>query len=253
MDQTLRPARRQRRTISRSIRLLRGFLREQVDPDTFYEMLSQDAVGFLAENVRLEGSLAVDVGGGAGYLTNALRRAGASCFLCDLDVAELSWRGKPLDGSLLGDAQHLPFSTGSIDIAVASNMLEHVPEPFEVIDEMARTLRPEGYLWLSFTNWYSPWGGHETSPWHYLGGDRARRRYEARAGHPPKNRFGESLFAVHIAPVLRHLKNQALLELVNVRPRYLPDFSRAVVRVPLLREVVTWNLEVLARRRHDGA
>ncbi len=240
------------RTVRRSLRLLRGFRLEQRDPDAFYDLLSADAVVQLARVVRLSGALVLDVGGGAGYLTRALRAAGARCVLIDADLGELSWRGPPAAASVVADARALPVPSGAVDLVVSSNVLEHVPEPFAVVDEMARVLRPGGHLWLSFTTWYGPWGGHETSPWHYLGGERACRRYARRAGHGPKNLFGESLFPLHVGSTLRRLEEHPLLDLVEARPRYLPERAGAIVRVPVLREVLTWNLEVLARKREPA-
>ena len=242
-------ARAPSRSWRRSVDLLRSFRHEQDDPDHFYELVSKDAADRLSARVPLERALAVDVGGGAGYLTAALRTAGADCYLVDADPAELSWRGGALPGSVLGDGRRLPLRSGSVDLVVSSNVLEHVDHPHELVDEMARVLRAGGHLWLSFTNWYGPWGGHETSPWHYLGGERARRRYVRRTGHAPKNSFGENLFVVHVGGVLRHLRAHPLLELVDARPRYMPDAARGIVRVPVVRELLTWNLEVLARRR----
>jgi len=237
------------RTLARSLRLLRGFRAEPHDPDGFYELLSHDAVAQLGRRVRLDGALALDIGGGAGYLTRALRDAGARCVLIDADAGELSWRGPPVGGSVVADARVLPVPDGTADLVVSSNVLEHVPEPFFVVDEMARVLRPGGCLWISFTTWYGPWGGHETSPWHYLGGERARRRYVRRTGHDPKNVFGQSLFALGVGAVLRRLAAHPLLEVLDARPRYLPERARVLVRVPLLRELLTWNLEVLTVRR----
>ena len=63
---------------------------------------------------------------------------------------------------------------------------------------MLRVTRPGGIAFISYTSWYGPWGGHETAPWHFLGGARARRRYAARHGHEPKNKYGESLFEVTV-------------------------------------------------------
>jgi len=237
------------RSIARSWRLIRGFRLEQRDPDAFYDRLSADAVAMLWGNVRLVGALTLDVGGGAGYLTRALRTAGARCVLVDADVKELSWRGPPVGGCVVADARALPVPSHAVDLVVSSNVLEHVPEPFAVVDEMARVLRPGGHLWLSFTNWFGPWGGHETSPWHYLGGDRARRRFAARKGRDPKNVFGESLFALHVGGTLKRLARHPALDVIDARPRYLPEAARGLVRIPALREVLTWNLEVLARKR----
>ncbi|MGC8471196.1 MAG: class I SAM-dependent methyltransferase [Acidimicrobiales bacterium] len=237
------------RSLGRSLRLLSAFRAEQRDPDGFYDVVSADAVAFLGRRVRLAGALTLDVGGGAGYLTRALRAAGARCVLVDSDLEELSWRGPPMAASVVADGGALPVPSGAADLVVCSNVLEHVAEPFALVDEMARVLRSGGHLWLSFTSWYGPWGGHETSPWHYLGGERARRRYVARSGHDPKNVFGESLFALRVGPTLRRLAAHPLLHVVDARPRYLPELARGVVHIPLLRELVTWNVEVLAQKR----
>ncbi|MHB1553977.1 MAG: class I SAM-dependent methyltransferase [Acidimicrobiales bacterium] len=237
------------RSLARSLRLARAFRAEQQDPDGFYDVVSTDAVALLGRRVALAGALTLDVGGGAGYLTRALRAAGARCVLVDADLKELSWRGPPMAGSVVADGGTLPVPSEAVDLVVSSNVLEHVPEPFVLVDEMARVLRPGGHLWLSFTSWYGPWGGHETSPWHYLGGDRARRRYAARSGHDPKNVFGESLFALRVGPTLRRLAAHPHLRVVDARPRYLPELARSVVKVPVLRELLTWNVEVLAEKR----
>ncbi len=241
-----------RRTARRSLQLLRSFRLEQRDPDAFYGLLAADTIALLGRTVRLEGALTLDVGGGAGYLTRALRAAGARCVLVEAQLQELSWRGPPVRGCLLADGRALPVVSESVDLVVCSNVLEHVPEPFALVEEMARVLRPGGHLWLSFTNWYGPWGGHETSPWHYLGGEHARRRYVAREGRQPKNVFGRSLFPLHVGPTLRGLSSRHDLRVVEARPRYLPELARGILRVPVLREVLTWNLEVLARKPEPG-
>jgi hypothetical protein len=105
---------------------------------------------------------------------------------------------------------------------------------------------------VSWTTWLSPWGGHETSPWHYLGGVRAADRYARRYGRRPKNDFGRSLFAVSAASVLSWAGEQArsgTVDVVDVAPRYHPSWARWVVRVPGVREVVCWNVVVVLRRR----
>jgi len=45
---------------------------------------------------------------------------------------------------LLGDAQHLPFADGSLDLAVTSYSLHHILDPQRVINEMARVLARGG-------------------------------------------------------------------------------------------------------------
>ena len=54
--------------------------------------------------------------------------------------------------------------------------------------------RPGGLVYLSYTVWLAPWGGHESAPFHYLGGNYALRRYIRRHGRKPKNVYGETMF-----------------------------------------------------------
>ena len=151
--------------------------------------------------------------------------------------------------TVAGDGNRLPFADGVADVAFSSNVLEHVPDPARFLDEMVRVTRPGGIIYLSFTAWYSPWGGHETAPWHYLGGHRAARRYERRHGRPPGNRFGSSLFACHVGPTLRMARAHPGVDVVDALPRYYPDWMRWLIEVPALREVATWNLLLVLRRR----
>ena len=127
---------------------------------------------------------------------DAFTRAGATYYSVDVDSDLADDTGSPPDGSSASGTD-LPFRTGSFDVAYSSNVLEHVSDPWRVADEMLRVVRPGGLAFISYTVWYGPWGGHETAPWHFLGGHRARRRYVRRLGREPKNRFGESLFARH--------------------------------------------------------
>jgi hypothetical protein len=116
--------------------------------------------------------------------------------------------------------------------------------------EMLRVVRPGGVVWLSWTTWLSPWGGHETAPWHYLGGGRAADRYAAKHGRRPKNDFGTSLFACSAGRMVRWAKaQQDVAEVLDVRPRYHPDWASWVAHVPGLREAASWNVVIVMRRR----
>ena len=239
-----------RADLARSLRLFRAFHREQADPDFFYGLLARDTVGQLRTYADLDQALLVDVGGGPGYFADALREAGARAVCVDVDAVEMRARGgaMPTD-AILGTALQLPLRTGSVDLCFSSNVLEHVPDPARMADEMVRVTRPGGIVFLSYTNWLSPWGGHETSPWHYLGGHRAARRYERRFGRRPKNVYGENMFGVSVAAAIRWALRQAEADVVDIVPRYLPAWAKPVVRIPVLREFLTWNLVLVLRKR----
>jgi SAM-dependent methyltransferase len=232
----------------RSVRLFRLFLAEQADPDTFYAHLAEDAAAQVAEHGALSGRTVVDIGGGGGWFTAAFRARGAHCYLFEPDLAELRLRTAAPAGAVVADGYWLPVRDGGADVAFSSNVLEHVPDPMGLIEEMIRVTRPGGLVYLSFCNWYSPWGGHEMSPWHYLGSGYAERRYARRHHREPKHRRGVNLFPVHIGPVLRALRARPDVQLVEARPRYYPRWCRLLVRLPGLREVATWNLMLIMRR-----
>ena len=171
----------------------------------------------------------------------------------DADAGELALHGRePGPRTVLGDGTALPFLTGSFDVAYSSNVAEHVAEPWRMADEMVRVTRPGGLVFLSYTLWFGPWGGHETSPWHYLGGQRAADRYARRHGHRPEERLrpqhvphhrgrGRALGrrAAAIRPAPRRRPRAAL-------PARVGGGSSA--RVPGVREVLCWNLVVVGRR-----
>ena len=236
-------------TLRRSMRLLRAFGVEQTDPDRFYSLLAADSVAQLRRWADLDGRLLLDVGGGPGYFADAFRAEGAHYLSVDADLGELSVRSRPGPGTLLGSGLALPVRSGAVDIAYSSNVLEHVPAPEAMVEEMLRVTRPGGLTVVSYMLWWGPRGGHETSPWHYLGGARAARRYERRHGAPPKNRYGESLFPLSAGRMLRWARRQDLADVLAAEPRYHPSWARWVVRVPGLREVAAWNLLLVLRRR----
>jgi SAM-dependent methyltransferase len=232
--------------------LFRAFRVEQTDPDHFYGLLAADSARQVAHYADLADSILLDVGGGPGYFASAFRERGARYVAIDADLGELSARSTPEPGTVLGSGTALPIRTGTVDVCYSSNVLEHVAEPEVMADEMVRVTRTGGTVFLSYTLWWGPWGGHETAPWHYLGGYRAAERYAQRHGHRPKNDFGTSLFALGARRMLRWAQARAAdgsVEIVTAIPRYHPRWAAWTVRVPILRELVVWNLAIVLRVR----
>ncbi|MGB8650004.1 MAG: class I SAM-dependent methyltransferase [Mycobacteriales bacterium] len=237
-------------SLARSRALLRAFGYEQTDPARFYSLLAADSARQVAHYTPLAGRTLLDVGGGPGYFADAFRALGARYIGLDADVGELSLHGRQVArDTVLGSGLALPFRDGSVDVCYSSNVLEHVVAPEVMADEMVRVTRPGGLVFLSYNNWLAPNGGHETAPWHYLGGRRAADRYARRTGKRPKNEYGETLFRTSVAQMLRWLRAQDDVDVVDVLPRYHPSWVRWVVKVPAVREVVTWNLLLVLRRR----
>ncbi|OHV05018.1 class I SAM-dependent methyltransferase [Mycobacterium talmoniae] len=239
-----------RATLARSLRLLGQFRYEQRDPARFYGALAADTAAMVTDLWRAAhgadptGCTLLDVGGGPGYFAGAFSAAGVRYIGVEPDPAEMHAAGPALPdaaGSFVrASGTALPFADDSVDICLSSNVAEHVPRPWQLGNEMLRVTRPGGLAVLSYTVWLGPFGGHEMGLTHYLGGARAAARYTRRHGHPPKNNYGSSLFAVSAAAGLDWATSTGAL--LAAFPRYHPRWAWWMTSVPVLREFVVSNL-----------
>jgi SAM-dependent methyltransferase len=243
-------------TLRRSMRLLSEFRYEQRHPDRFYSALAADTamlVNDLWRGVHGEpaaGRMLLDIGGGPGYFAAAFADAGVEYVGVEPDPAEM--HAAPAVAATGGrfvraSGTALPFGDGSVDICLSSNVAEHVATPWRLGDEMLRVTKPGGLAVLSYTVWLGPFGGHEMGLTHYLGGERAARRYARRHGHPAKNNYGSSLFEVSVSEGLRWARSTGAL--IAAFPRYHPRWAWWMTRLPGLREFAVSNLVLVLQPR----
>ncbi len=244
-----------RATLARSVRLLSQFRFEQSDPARFYTALAEDTAAMVGDlwlatcGEPAAGRTVLDVGGGPGYFARAFHDAGLAYIGVEPDPAEMH-AGLAAGGAatyVRASGMALPFADASVDICLSSNVAEHVPEPWRLAREMLRVTRPGGLAVLSYTVWLGPFGGHEMGLTHYLGGARAAARYTRKHGHPAKNNYGSSLFAVSAADGLDFGASSGLL--AAAFPRYHPRWAWWMTKVPLLREFTVSNLVLVLRPR----
>src|SRR5215471_11187075 len=139
--------------------------RESVSEETVgrFTRIRDRALALWSERNRRAGPVdVVDIGCGAG--TQALLWAEKGHRVRALDVNEpllqigrerARQRGLTV-GFELGTATALPFETASADVCLLPELLEHVADWESCLREAARILRPNGFLYVSTTNWLCP-------------------------------------------------------------------------------------------------
>jgi SAM-dependent methyltransferase len=246
-----------RATLRRSVRLLSEFRYEQPDPARFYRTLATDTAAMVSDLWRSThgespaGRTLLDVGGGPGYFAAAFADAGVRYIGVEPEPSEMHAAATSLpratDTFVRASGMALPFADDSVDICLSSNVAEHVPRPWQLGSEMLRVTKPGGLAVLSYTVWLGPFGGHEMGFTHYLGGARAAARYARKHGHPAKNNYGSSLFAVSVADGLNWAASTGAL--VSAFPRYHPRWAWWLTRMPVIREFLVSNLVLVLRPR----
>ncbi|MEW2029291.1 bifunctional 2-polyprenyl-6-hydroxyphenol methylase/3-demethylubiquinol 3-O-methyltransferase UbiG [Streptomyces roseifaciens] len=89
----------------------------------------------------------LDVACGGGLFGPHLADKGYRVFGVDLSAMALrEARQHGYDAVFRADITRLPFTDASFDVVTAGQCLEHVPEPFVVVSELCRVLRPGGTL-----------------------------------------------------------------------------------------------------------
>jgi 2-polyprenyl-6-hydroxyphenyl methylase/3-demethylubiquinone-9 3-methyltransferase len=102
------------------------------------------------------GTQMLDVGCGAGFISNHFGAKGYSVTGVDLSKESLEIASR-YDKSksvryIHADAYNLPFADEAFDSVTCMDFLEHVEEPQRAVTEMSRVLKPGGYLFFHTFN-----------------------------------------------------------------------------------------------------
>jgi SAM-dependent methyltransferase len=117
-------------------------LRRRLYPD----VLQRDPVANLVSrltSVVQPSHRVLDLGAGAGE-RNAYSLKGKVRQIIGIDLDRRVTRNPLVDSGLRADIYALPFQSGSFDVVFSVYVFEHVDRPSELLEEIARVLRPGG-------------------------------------------------------------------------------------------------------------
>lgn len=125
----------------RALRFLPEWVRKRIEVNVFR------LFDFMKEKGRHHGSddLILDAGAGEGRFYPEFVHT--RYVAVDLAVGDAHWDYSRLDG--VSELVRLPFPENTFDGVLCTQVLEHVPEPYLVLQELNRVLKPGARLYLS--------------------------------------------------------------------------------------------------------
>lgn len=228
-------------------RLIRHHLRHGSDRG-FYRLQAADAIRWLVgRGVPIGAGITVlDLGCGDGTFGLELVQRGCRVTFADEhnwlppEAPAGSFQSINLDRE---DVRRL----GTYDLVICSNVIEHLRQPETLIAAFPELLSDRGRVYLSWTNWLSPWGGHDFSPFHYFGPELGPALWDRVVRRPRLLKPGENLYVTHIGRTLRFIRRQPRLRVAAMAPRYYTELA-FLMRLPLVREFLAWNCALLIEK-----
>ena len=215
------------------------------DDSVFYQLQAEDSIRWLEkQGMALTAQTRVlDLGCGHGVFGQALKKRGCLVTFADQDnylYPEL--KSSPfvrvdIDNDNLGNI-------GEYDLVICSNVFEHLAKPDKFLAQCTHMLATNGRLYLSWTNWLSPFGGHDYALFHYFGPRFGRWIKFKLTGKWSYHVPYAGLYPTYIGRTFAQLKKNPKVKILRMASRYYPEFS-FIVHVPLVREFLAWNCALL--------
>ena len=95
------------------------------------------------------GSKVCDIACGNGELAINLCNEGFETYAIDIGTSKIEYLKSKNINAYRGTVEKTPFKSDYMDIVIASEILEHVYNPLEVIKEIYRILKPKGRCYIS--------------------------------------------------------------------------------------------------------
>jgi ubiquinone/menaquinone biosynthesis C-methylase UbiE len=162
----------------------------------------------------------LDIGCSSGIITSLLGNHFKMPIGMDIDQEAIEYarnHSLPRVQFLVSDSMALPFHDNSMDVIVCNHIYEHVPQASQMVNEIYRVLKQEGFCYFSAGNKYMIMEGHYYLPFlSWFPKPMARRYLKI-------TRKGNEYYEDHLS--LKGLKQL-------VRKFRIHDYTLAIIRDP---------------------
>lgn len=194
--------------------------------------------------VPLEGRAILDVGCGLGTYVQAFRRFSHDVHGVDIDAEKVVEGSRQLPNLCVAPAEALPYASGTFDVVLSHEVIEHVKDDRQAVAEAVRVLRPAGgrlVIWAP--NRLYPFETH---------GAYWRGRYHF--GNIPLVNYLPGRWRGRFCPHVRAYTRRALRDLlaglpveIVVHTQIYPGYDKVVRRQPALGRLLRGGTYFLER------
>jgi len=120
-------------------------------------------------NIDLSSMKVLELGVGKGGYSPIFNESAKELIITDINRPMILKRYPSFKFRKVDVNKKFPFQSNSFDFVFSSSLIEHIKYPENMLSEIRRVLKPNGFMYLSFPPFYSPVGGHNVKPFHLFG------------------------------------------------------------------------------------
>lgn len=107
----------------------------------------------IVRHIKKKSALILDVGCGNGWVASALVPCGHRVISMDISLKNpldsVKITNHPNHAGLISDVYNIPFSRGTFDYIIASEIMEHLPDPLLFVETLVKILKQNGKLLIT--------------------------------------------------------------------------------------------------------
>jgi SAM-dependent methyltransferase len=220
--------------------------------ETYFEFQRFQAQNLIKELYKYGLSNAtkiLDIGSGIGGYIYELAKTFPNAIIFALDLNPLEFtinKTKNISNIKIirGDGMIMPFKENTFDFVLASSVIEHVGSQENFISEMKRVCKKNGICYISFPPYYSPVGGHDLSPFHYLPGNLPLIIYSKKVKFGCESFKNYGLVKTTIMGIEK--LTQKNFTILDIKPRIF-YFLKPIAKIPIIREFLIHHVEFILK------